>query len=198
MSESHPGWEHQQPQYSYGQPAPYAPQQPAWGSPYSAYSSFPQGPLKRPGTVTAASVITIVVSALVLAFAGVLTLYLVSAQGSAVDDFRNGYGETSLNDDNLVTMMVVLVSVLAVWSIVAILLAVFTLRGSNGARITLVVSSAVTILFSLLGIASLFSAVSLVAAIVVIVLLFTGGANDWYRSRKGSQPAPAGYPPPTA
>ncbi len=64
------------------------------------------------------------------------------------------------------------------------------LRRSNAARITLVVSSAVTALFSLLAIGSLVSAVTLLAAVAVIVLLFVGGANEWFQG-KGRQPGQA-------
>ena len=55
------------------------------------------------------------------------------------------------------------------------------LRRSNVARILLVISSAVVALFSLLSITSGVSAVWLVAAIAVIVLLFVGGAGDWFK-----------------
>jgi len=60
---------------------------------------------------------------------------------------------------------------------------VLVLRRSNAARITLVVSSAMTAIFSLLSITSLVSAITLLAGIAVIVLLFVGGANDWFKGR---------------
>ena len=76
-----------------------------------------------------------------------------------------------------------------VWCLIACILAVLVLRRSNAARITLVVSSAVTALFSLFGIGSGVSAVTLLAAVAVIVLLFVGGANDWFKG-KGGQAVP--------
>eukprot|EP01031_Cornospumella_fuschlensis_P019094 gene19094-23392_t len=84
---------------------------------------------------------------------------------------------------------VVLVVMLAFvfWCISAIVLGVLTLRRRNWARIMLVVSSAVTALFSLLGITSGISALTLIAAIAVIVLLFTGGANQWFAKRQPDQ-----------
>ena len=60
------------------------------------------------------------------------------------------------------------------------------LRRSNAARITLVVSSAVTALVSLIGIGSGVSALTLIAAIAVIVLLFTGGAGDWFKRKNAA------------
>ena len=57
--------------------------------------------------------------------------------------------------------------------------------------VTLVVSAVMAALFSLLAITSLFSVIWLVGAVAVIVLLFTGGANEWYaeQSRKGAPTA---------
>jgi hypothetical protein len=45
-----------------------------------------------------------------------------------------------------------------------------------------------TAVFSLLSITSIVSAITLLAGIAVIVLLFVGGANDWFK-RRGHQPA---------
>ena len=48
----------------------------------------------------------------------------------------------------------------------------------------LVTSSVVAGLICLLGITSVVSAVPLLACIGVIVLLFTGGSNDWFAGRR--------------
>src|ERR671920_760725 len=124
-----------------GQPYPYGQQ-----SPYSQqpYGQQPGGD-RRPGTVTAAAWITIVLSAITAALFGFTGLGLV------------------------------------MWAIIAIVLAVLVMRRSNVARILLVISSAVVALFSLLGVTSGVSAITLVAAIAVIVLLFVGGAGDWFK-----------------
>ena len=75
-----------------------------------------------------------------------------------------------------------------VGAVIGVLLGVFVLRRSNVARILLVISSAVVAVFSLLGITSGLSVVTLAAAVAVIVLLFVGGANDWFSGR-GAAPS---------
>ena len=82
--------------------------------------------------------------------------------------------------------------VVVVWSLSAIVLGVLTLKRKNWARVMLVVSAAVTALFSLLGITSGLSALTLIAAVAVIVLLFTGGANQWFARRRPEQQLPTG------
>ena len=57
----------------------------------------------------------------------------------------------------------------------------FVLRRSNVARILLVISASVAAVFSLIGITSGFSLVPLVACLATIVLLFVGGAGDWFK-----------------
>jgi hypothetical protein len=72
-------------------------------------------------------------------------------------------------------------------------LAFLAFRGHNWARITLVVSSAVTFLVCLAAFP--FGLAHMIVAAVVIVLLFTGGANGWFARR--TRPAyPPGYYPP--
>jgi hypothetical protein len=76
----------------------------------------------------------------------------------------------------------------AVWSLIATILGVLVLRRSNGARIALVVSSAMTILLSLLAIGSGVSAITLIGGIAVIILLFTGGASEWFKRKNAAAP----------
>ena len=80
--------------------------------------------------------------------------------------------------------------VLAAWALVAVLLAVLVLRRSNIARILLVISSAGCILAGLIGVLAIVPVLWLIAAIVVIVLLFTGGANPWFSSPAPQVPTP--------
>ena len=76
-------------------------------------------------------------------------------------------------------------------------LAVFAMRRSNGARIGLVVSAALAAILSLIAITSGLSAVSLIGCIAVIVLLFTGGAGAWYAGKSGGT-GHRGLAPPVA
>lgn len=173
----------QQPSYGtsgYGQ-QPYG-QQPYGQAPYG------QGPGKRPGTVTAAAWITIVSSGLAALLFGLFTLIFAVAR----DDFLDGFEEELANSggagvdisaESVAGFVIALFAVLLIWSLIAVVLGVFVLRRSNIARILLVISSVVTAIFSLLGIGSGVSIVPLAASIAVIVLLFVGGAGDWFAGR---------------
>jgi hypothetical protein len=178
----------------YGQPAQQPPygQQPAYGQPaygQPAYTGASGGdPDRRPGTVTAAGIITIVVGGLSLLLFGGLLVGLLVAKDTVLDEIKNaeGFEEANISASDALGAAVGVIGVLALWCLIATILGFLVLRRSNGARITLVVSSAVTALFSLLAIGSGVSAVNLIAAIAVIVLLFTGGAGAWFKSKGAS------------
>ena len=145
---------------------------------------------RRPGTVTTAAVITIVTSALVL-LAGI-GFVVLGAIGSETfyDGVRDG-GRGAYDDfdnDDLQALVLGIGVVLAVWSVAAIVLGVLVLRRSTVARVLLVISAALSLVLSLLAILSLVSALTFIAAVAVIVLLFTGGANDWFARRSPAQP----------
>jgi hypothetical protein len=81
-------------------------------------------------------------------------------------------------------------AVLVLWSLVAAVLAVLTLRRSPVARVLLALSAGMSALLSLLAILSGVSAITLLLGIASLVLLFTGGANDWFAGRpRGHGPA---------
>ncbi|SFJ24957.1 hypothetical protein [Nocardioides psychrotolerans] len=175
---------------SYGQqppplaaPAPYGQQQP-----YGAPTGDPD---KRPGTVTAAGIVAIVMSTISLLLFLVVTAAIFVARDDVEDTINDelanqqGMGDISAGDLTAVVLAVMVVFV--VWSVSAIVLGILTLKRRNWARIMLVVSSAVTALFSLIGITSGVSALTLIAAVAVIVLLFTGGANQWFAKRQPDQ-----------
>lgn len=202
-----PGYGQPAQQNPYGQPAqppPYSQQppygqQPAYGQP-PAYGqrdygyAAPAGD-KRPGSVTAAAVITLIVSGLSLL---VLLLLFVSivASGDEVRaeiarQLRSQDASVSVADLELALDVIAVTSAaLAVWSLIACALALLVLRRSNAARIMLVVSSAVTALITLvLALLVIVPGLNLVASIVVIVLLFVGGANEWFKG-KGRKTVP--------
>lgn len=165
----------------YGQAPPPAP--------YAAHSGDPD---KRPGTVTAAAVISILFSAISALLFGALTVaFLVARDGivDAIDDEVAGQSQfEDFSAADIADVGLVVMGILTVWCLIALVLAVLALRRQNWARITLVISAAVSAVLSLLSFAAIFPLVTLIAAIATIVLFFTGGANDWY-SRKGN-PAP--------
>lgn len=176
--------------YPYGQQpyGPYAPHlhtQPGYGPPGYGMPD----PDKRPGTVLAAGIVTLVLSGITLLFAGIMMVALVAASAEFIDGFTGETGLDSTDDGGLFTGILVVLSVMVFWCAAAIVLAILAMRRLQWARITLVVSSSATVLFSLVAITGGASAITLLGAIAVIVLLFTGGANEWYRGRHDVDPA---------
>ena len=188
----------QQPGYGqtpYGQPqSGYV--QPYQSAPYSPYGASSD---RRPGTVTAAGIITLIFSGLALALFAIVGIVVVAAKDEFVNRLREQQELQDISPNDVVAVVGVVCLIFAVWCIIAMVLAVFTMRRSNGARIGLVISAALAAVLSLLGVSSGGSVVTLLATIVVIVLLFTGGANDWFKRRQpGSEYSPGGMPPPVA
>ena len=186
-------------QTPYGQPQsgyvqqPYGYQSPAY-SPYGANSGD-----RRPGSVTAAGVITLIFSGLTLALFAIIGIVVVAAKDEFITRIEDQPGFQDVSPNDVVSVVAVVCLVFAVWCIIAMVLSVFTMRRSNGARIGLVISSALVAILSLLGITSGGSAVTLLASIAVIVLLFVGGSNEWFgRRNPGSTYSPGGMPPPVA
>lgn len=196
------------PSNPYGQPASTPPaysgygetptaQQPYAQQPYGQASYGPtRDPDKRPGTVTAASIITIVMSTITFLLFAIVTVALLVARDDVIDEIdqemANTQGLEDMSADDLANFITIIMLVFVAWCLAAIVLAVLAMRRKNWARITVIISAAMAALFSLLGITSLISGITLIAAIAVIVLYFTGGANDWY-AKRGNQPQlPAG------
>ena len=178
-------------QPGYGQPA-YG--QPAYGQ-QPAYAGAPMAgdPDKRPGTVTAAGIITLIFSGLsFLLFAFVMVALLVAEDEVLAEiERQEGFEDAGISANDALGVVVGVVGVFAVWCLVATILGFLVLRRSNAARITLVVSASITALVSLIAIGSGVSALTLIAAVATIVLLFTGGAGDWFK-RKNAAAAPPG------
>ncbi len=192
-----PGHGQQQPP-AHGQQQPYAQQpygqpgygQPAYGAPYGG------DPDRRPGTVTAAGVLTIIFSGLAFLLFGFVLVLVLVARDMMANELETTPGFEGISIDQVVAVAAVTMGVLAVWALVAIILAIFALRRSNGARIGLVVSSVLVALFcgfSLIGAADpasfMLVVVVLAAAVTTIICLFAGGASDWYKRQHGGEAA---------
>jgi hypothetical protein len=191
------------PPQGYGQPG-YG--QPGYGQPgYGGYAAPPSD--KRPATVTAAGVITLVTAGLMFVLLAV-TLVTVLAAGpdsqyiqDVVDEMaRQNEAYEEFSAQTIVNIAAVGIGIALAWSVIAMLLAVFAMRRSNAARIGLVVSAAVVCVpTGLIGLAGAFPMLILGAAcVVVIICLFAGGANEWYARRHGAQPRSGGIAPPVA
>ena len=182
-------------QYGYGNPAPqqvpYPPQQP-YAPPYAG---LPVDPSARPGQVTAAAIITMILSGL----GAVLGLIGAVVGASAADDVmrelaKQGYDTSDFTAHDLAVGLAVLGGLTVLAGIGAIVAAVFVLRRSHAARVVLTVLAGLTILLSVVLIASLVSVVTLGGAIAAIVLLYQRRSNDWFARRTPPAPYPP-YPP---
>jgi hypothetical protein len=191
---------------AYGQPPaenPYG-QAPYGQQPQGYYAPQPpQGPLgdgldmygrplvqaARPGTVTAAAWITLVMSGLTGGLFGFITLGMLVAKDDVVSEMDKAFAEQGVTGDfsaeDAYGFFLFALVVLTLWCVIACVLAVFAMRGSNVSRILLVISSVVAGLLSLVAIGSVISAVWLLACVAVVILFFTGGAGEWYQRRRG-------------
>jgi hypothetical protein len=134
----------------------------------------------RPGSVTAAVILTWVSCA--LAAVGCALLLMVSTSDAALDGFQQGSNGAFTREEARSLLSVAGVAGL-VWCGIAAVLGALVLARLGWARVLLALSAGVTALASLALILSVFSAIPLVVSIVVLVLLFTGGANDWFAGR---------------
>ncbi len=180
------------PQSPYGQQPPAQPAygQPGYGQPAYGQPSYGQQgysePGRRPGSVTTAGVLTLVFSGLsLLMFGFVLVMFLV-ARDLVVDEMATTQGFENIDANDIVTGVVVIMVGLVLWCAVAMVLAVFAMRRSNGARVGLVISASLAAILCLISIQTLLSGVPLIACVVTVVCLFAGGANDWYSGRPGN------------
>ncbi len=149
----------------------------------------PLGNDQRPGTVTAAGWITLIFSGLTALLYAFLTLAMVVAKDDILERDRQARSPSraatgDFNAEDAFGIVLVVMLVLTAWCVIACVLAVFAMRRSNVSRILLVISASVAGLLSLLAIGSVISAVWLLACVAVVIMLFTGGAGDWYAGRR--------------
>jgi hypothetical protein len=167
----------------YGPPPPPPP--PGY-QPYTAYA--PAGPpppppnsvvpSKRPGTLTAAGIITIVMSSLALLGTGIVAAwFLIDRESMETNkDFIDMADESGANVEDLVTTIGLISIVGAALSIAAIVLGALLLKNKR-VRIALVVLTAISILASLFAFP--LGLLWVIAEILVIVFCFVGGASAW-------------------
>ena len=120
-------------QNPYGQPAPYGP-----GSPYGQPGYAGLAGDKRPGTVTAASVITLIFSGLSLLVYAFVMIALVVAKDDLIEAITDepDFQDLGISGDSAFGAIVAIVAIFLVWSQIACNLAVIVLRRSNAASIT--------------------------------------------------------------
>jgi len=183
-----PPGEPQHPQYQQYQQPSYAAAAP--GAPPS--HPFEPSTDRRPGTVTAAAVLTWVGCG--LAGAGCVLLMALSGADTFMQSFQDG-SEGQFTRDEAQGILLGIGVVGFVWSVVASVLALLTVKRHGWARIVLTVSAVMAALVSLLTILSVVTVVTLVLAVAAVVLLFVGGANDWFAHRPGQRYSQPGSEP---
>src|SRR5690348_3804268 len=138
----------QQPGYP-GQQQPAYP--PPGGWPPPAYGQSPaRGPRgHRPVTVTIAAVLTWLFSGIALAGFLIAIVFLLADRTQVVNAVSTNprFRGANLSENQLIAYFWVACAVIVLWCAVAMVLAFLTFRGHNWARITLVVSAAVSVLF---------------------------------------------------
>lgn len=195
-----PGWP---PSQTPPPTAAYPPPSYPAGGAFPPYPAFPAGaggaapapgvpptaPAARPGIVTGAVVVQMVLGALGVIFGLLLLIGGAALMAGSISsaDFADLTGEYVSNADirSVGLGLLVIGIVTAVVSVAAIVVAVFVGKGHGWARITS------TVLLVLIGLAGLLSAplglVGLVAAVAAIVLMWLPDARPFFR------PAPAPY-----
>ena len=186
-------------QNPYGQPpygqAPYGQQPygqaPTLGGPLDDGLDMygrPLGNDTRPGTVTAAGWITMVVAGLSFLLYGFITLAMLVAKDDVLNEIDKALvDQGNTGDFDAEAAFGIVIGVLlafTLWCLISAVLGFLVLRRSNVSRILLVISAVVSGLLSLLAIKSVVSALPALASFGVVVLLFTGGAGDWFAGRR--------------
>jgi len=164
-------------------PDPPPPPEPGWGYPPGYVPPVPPPPVpQRPGSVTAAAVILIVLGVIVALF-GALSLFAGAVFPSVADspEFREQFGDVSEALGGL--FLVVGVIVLA-YGVTEVLTGIFALSGRAWARISGLIVAVLGILFSLLG--ALPGEAGVGTSIVFVTLLAAYGFVAWVLASTGS------------
>lgn len=173
---------------SYQQP----PLNPYGQQPHGDYHAAPARTAgQRPGTVTFAAWLTIVSSGLTALLMILLLLVVVLAREPLLDalqadpELRDAFRVDDLEGraaaDRVAQLSIGFLAAFALWALLSLSLGIAVLRRSNVARVLLAISAGVCAgLTGLLAIALFLPAVWALTCVAVIVLLFVGGANDWF------------------
>lgn len=190
MSDSQPG-PYDQPFGQHPGQHPYAPPPPpGYGVPD-----------RRPGTVTGAAVITVIMAGLSLVLFGVGAVAVLAAPDTVVEEverqFANDPTLAELTESGMTLEQMVRVTgagmlVMAVLSVIGVALGAFAFRRSSTVRVLLTVWCGLVALVSIPFVLAGLGVVSLASSVAVIALLFSRSAKAWYA---GTRQAPT-YPPP--
>lgn len=139
-------------------------------------------PERRPGTVTAACILTWVFASLGIVAAAVMLVMVTAGRDEFVADWK---AEPDLDGLDVVpetaaTVIGVVMAVCILLAVFAIVVAVAAFRGSSAARVTLMVLSGLTAVGGLVLSVAIVPFLWVIASTVTLILLFTTSANQWY------------------
>ena len=153
-------------------------------------------PAPRPGVVTASAVMSIIGGALIV----LLSLLVMIAGAAVMSEFADVAGAEF--GGALTGIFVVVGIIMLVWGGLILLAAIFTMRRANWARWVLIVMGALSVLLSLIGMASAgtegigFNLIGIVYVGLAAGLLLTTPDREWFAGASGTQGQnfnPAGY-----
>lgn len=144
------------------------------------------GPVRRPGTVSAACVIAWLFSGLALVLAVLFALSSIVSRDEVIDQIEQdeNFQELDVAAGSLVDGLIAVSVATAVLSLLAIIFAVMAFRGSSAGRILLVLCAVVGAVLALFLSIALIPFLWVIACVTSLVLIFVGGANGWYAARK--------------
>lgn len=160
--------------------------------PYAPYPGpYPSGPLgARPRAVQTACAVAGVFTGIALLAGLVLGGVLALSPDSLVEQITGmrEWQDAGLDKDLLVPALWTWAVVLVLWCSGALLLVWFTWRGSNGARVALVVSAVMAGVVGVLGFPV--SLPHLIACASVVGLLVSAPAKAWFTRPSEGRPGP--------
>jgi hypothetical protein len=172
-----PGPPAQHAPYPAPQQSPYPPAQQAWPQPSPQVR-------RRPGAVVAACVLTWVFASLAALLMSASALVVAASPDLVLDEVHRQnpeLAEQGVTGSMLQAATYVTAGVVAVWSLVAILLAVLAFRRSRWARVALLVSSAAAAVACLVAsLGSLLMVVPVFACVATFSLLLKPEVRAWF------------------
>jgi hypothetical protein len=147
-------------------------------------------PVHRPGSLIAAAAITFVFSAVtLLGYLAIVGVMLVDRQ-ALVEAFQRQsvYVRLDMTANELIGFLWIACVVMSMWCLASIAMAALMLRRHTWARVALAVSAGLALPLSLIALP--FGWLNAAAEVATIVLLFSGGANDWFARRPPGSPYP--------
>lgn len=144
------------------------------------------GPVRRPGTVTAACAMTWIFSTIALVLAVLFAFAALVSRDEVVDQIEQdeNFRDLDVSADSFVGALTGASVAIAVLSLLAIVFAVMAFRGSSVGRVLLVLCAVVGAVLALLLSLALIPFLWVIACVTSIVLLFVGGAGDFFRAKR--------------